>query len=111
MASLIETKVLSFGANGDGLVLIKDKPAYIPETVPGDTLRLRYDDSRHVELIDILAPSPIGSPSSVPFRELRWLRDADHLPSGPAGLEDRAGSACPDPFRVRDPAAFRCNAG
>ncbi|WP_243443836.1 hypothetical protein [Asaia prunellae] len=67
MASLIETKVLSFGANGDGLVLIKDKPAYIPETVPGDTLRLRYDDSRHVELIDILAPSPDRSPLSVPF--------------------------------------------
>ncbi|WP_242403331.1 hypothetical protein [Asaia platycodi] len=26
MASLIETKVLSFGANGDGLVLIENKP-------------------------------------------------------------------------------------
>ena len=58
MASLIETKVLSFGANGDGLVLIENKPAYVPETVPGDTLKLRYDDSRHVELIDLVAPSP-----------------------------------------------------
>ncbi|GAB6854668.1 class I SAM-dependent RNA methyltransferase [Asaia astilbis] len=57
MASFIETTVLSFGANGDGLVLIDDKPAYIPQTVPGDHLKLRYDAARHVELIDILSAS------------------------------------------------------
>ena len=58
MPSILETTVLSYGANGDGLVLIDDKPAYIPQAVPGDRLKLRVGDDRHIDVLDILTPSP-----------------------------------------------------
>lgn len=57
MASLIDTTVLSYGANGDGLVLIDDKPAYIPQAVPGDRLKLRVGSDRHIEVLDIESAS------------------------------------------------------
>lgn len=58
MPTLIETAVLSFGANGDGLVLVDDKPAYVPHAVPGDVLKLRVGDDRHVDVLDLVVRSP-----------------------------------------------------
>ncbi|WP_336762992.1 class I SAM-dependent RNA methyltransferase [Asaia sp. VD9] len=58
MPSIVEAEIRAFGANGDGLVLIDDKPAYIPHAVPGDRMRLRVGDDRHVEVLDLLSPSP-----------------------------------------------------
>ncbi|RUT24366.1 class I SAM-dependent RNA methyltransferase [Asaia sp. W19] len=58
MPSIVEAEIRAFGANGDGLVLIDDKPAYIPHAVPGDRMRLRVGDDRQVEVLDLLSPSP-----------------------------------------------------
>lgn len=58
MPSCQEATVLGYGTDGDGLVSLGDKPAFIPFAVPGDRLELLVGDDRHVELRALLAPSP-----------------------------------------------------
>jgi 23S rRNA (uracil1939-C5)-methyltransferase len=62
MTDVVELTVETIGARGDGVARDASGPVYIPFTVPGDCVRVRYDDARGegraATVVELLAPGP-----------------------------------------------------
>lgn len=62
MSEPVELTIETIGARGDGIARDGDGPVYVPFTVPGDRVRVRYDDARGegraATIVELLAPGP-----------------------------------------------------
>ncbi len=62
----IELTIERIGGRGDGIAEHKDRPVYVPFTVPGDTVRARLEgrrgDGQAAALVEVLVPGPDRQP-------------------------------------------------